>query len=52
MGNIKSIVLLMQVNVLVAHNWEAYNEKIFSLRAPAIRFAEYMLVYSISNNTF
>ena len=40
MKNIKGIVLFMQVNVLAAHNWETYNEKIFSLNAPAIRFVE------------
>ena len=51
MGNIKSIGLFMQVNVLAAHNWETYNEKIRSLHAPAMRFVGYQLVYSISNDT-
>ena len=36
----QSIVLFMQVNVLAAHNFETYNEKIFSLHAPAIRFVK------------
>ena len=42
----------MQVNVLAVHNWETYNENIFSLHAPAIRFVEQHLVYSISIKTF
>ena len=40
MKNIKGIVLLMQVNVLAPHNWETYNETIFSLHAPATSFVE------------
>ena len=34
MRNIKSIEI-MQVNVSAAHNWKTYNEKMFSLHAPA-----------------
>ena len=43
------MVLFMQVNVLAAHNWETYNEKIlFSLHASAMKFVELVgLFYSV-----
>ena len=40
MRNIKGIVLLMEVNVLEADNWETYTIIRYILHAPAIRFEE------------
>ena len=53
MKNIQSIVLFMQVNVLAARNWETYNEKIFSLHAPAMhKICRIAVGHSIPINSF